>query len=198
MRLAVFVAALLLCVPLSSSGQALTPQTLLERGELRARVILETEPPLLQRAPLVLAVEVATPRWFSRGTRVADFRVPGAVLRPMSNFADNQTRRIDGASWTVQRWRYRIYAQDAGPLPLPALRVFVSVNTESDGSVEGELELRSPTLDIVAPAVAEIPRTGWLPEICRSASPGTGNWMNTDPEMRSPGRGVIAWRIRRR
>jgi hypothetical protein len=121
-----------------AATQSATPESLLASGELAAALVVDTEGPLYQRAPLVLAVEVATPRWFSRGTRVSSFRIPGAVLRPMSNFASNQSQRINGQTWSMQRWRFRVFPQEPGLLRIPELRVFVSVNTESDGNVEGE------------------------------------------------------------
>lgn len=120
-------------------------------GQLRARVLIETDPPHYQRAPLLLAVEVGTSRWFSGGTRVADFRVPGAVVLPASAFADNRSERIDGQTWTFQRWRFRLYAREPGALSLPPLRVSASVNHSSGDSVAGELVLETPTLDIRIP-----------------------------------------------
>jgi hypothetical protein len=100
-------------------------------------------------------VEIATARWFGRGTRVRDFRIPGAVLRPVSTFADNSSRRINGETWSVQRWRFRVFPRESGRLTIPQLRVFVSVNTETDGTVEGELTLPSTTARIVSPPGTE-------------------------------------------
>ena len=42
------------------------PQQLLASDDLRATLEIETAPPHYQRAPVVLAVEVATRRWFAR------------------------------------------------------------------------------------------------------------------------------------
>ncbi|MFT4768497.1 MAG: hypothetical protein ACI8RN_001634, partial [Glaciecola sp.] len=106
-------------------------------NQLRASVGIETQGELYQRAPFFLSVEIATARWFSRGTQVRDLRIPGAVVRPVSTFADNSSRRIEGETWSVQRWRFRVFPQDAGLLAIPGLRVFISVNTATDGAVEG-------------------------------------------------------------
>lgn len=136
-----------------SSGpvRALTPQDLINQGRLQVQAVYDSEPPYFQQAPLIMAVEIATPRWFGRGPRVRDFRVPGAVVLPVSSFADKLTRRVGGESWTVQRWRYRIFPREIGALKLPELSVFVSVNHESGAIVEGEIRLRPEAVKIVPP-----------------------------------------------
>lgn len=128
-----------------------TPAELLARGDLQARVTIDTQGALYQRAPFQLAVEIATPRWFSRGTRVRDFRIPGAVIKPVSSFADNMSQRIAGQTWSQQRWRFRVFPREDGELAIPSLTVFVSVNTETDGVVEGELTLDAPVPTILTP-----------------------------------------------
>lgn len=134
---------------------AVTLAELIARNELTAKILVETTEPLLQRAPLTLSVEVATQRWFSRGTQVRDFRIKDAVVRPYSSFADNQTLRENGSSWTVQTWRFRVYPQNPGVLTLPPLSVFISVNTDEHGDVAGELILQADPLAIVAPPGAD-------------------------------------------
>ncbi len=155
MRILTLGVLMLVGLAAHSAIAATTLEELLADGQLSAEVVVDTPPPLYQRAPIVLAVEVATPRWFSRGTRVRDFRVPGALVRPVSNFADNQSRRIDGDSWSVQRWRFRLFAQNPGPLSLPPLRVFVSVSTADHGVVDGELQLQPPVIKTIAPPGTE-------------------------------------------
>ncbi|MFT4872693.1 hypothetical protein [Congregibacter sp.] len=120
-------------------------------NQLRASVGIETQGELYQRAPFFLSVEIATARWFSRGTQVRDLRIPGAVVRPVSTFADNSSRRIEGETWSVQRWRFRVFPQDAGLLAIPGLRVFISVNTATDGAVEGDLLLDGTSAQIIPP-----------------------------------------------
>lgn len=150
-----------ICVALNlAPASAETLEGLIEQGRLQVSLGIETDPPYLQRTPVVLAVEIATPRWFSRGTRVRDFNIPTAVVRPVSNFADNQSRRIDGATWSAQRWRFRIFAQEPGRITVPALTLFASVNTEDAGVVEGELTLAALDIDIDAPRGA--PDAPWF------------------------------------
>lgn len=150
LRVPLGLAVLFLGLLFVATAQATTLDTLLENNQLRASVTIDTEGDLYQRAAFVLAVEVATPRWFSRGTRVDDFRVPGAVVRPISNFADNSSLRIAGETWSVQRWRFRVYPSEPGKLTFSPLKVFVSVNSDA-GVVEGTLKLAAPSVQIVPP-----------------------------------------------
>ena len=159
-RVTLLITALMLFVA-STTVRASTLEELLRTGELQAQVIVDSEAPYYQRAPIVIAVEVATPRWFSRGTRVQEFRIPNAIVRPVSSFADNQTRRINGQSWSAQRWRFRIYPLDSGDLVLPPISVNIAVNTEAHGNVEGELELRGPGLEVeIPPGLGDV--TDWV------------------------------------
>ncbi|MEM8550406.1 MAG: hypothetical protein AAGF10_06410, partial [Verrucomicrobiota bacterium] len=158
-RLPLLITAVMLFV--ATTVQASTLEELLRTGELQAQVIVDSEAPFYQRAPIVVAVEVATPRWFSRGTRVQEFRIPNAIVRPVSSFADNQTRRINGQSWSAQRWRFRIYPLDSGDLVLPPISVNIAVNTEAHGNVEGELELTGPGLEVeIPPGLGDV--TDWV------------------------------------
>ncbi|WOJ96308.1 hypothetical protein R0137_13775 [Congregibacter brevis] len=134
---------------------AMTLEQLREDDMLRTSVTVDSNDGLYQRAPFVLVIEVATARWFSRGTRVEDFRIPGAVVRPVSNFADNSSRRINGETWSIQRWRFRVFPREAGILDIPPLELFASVNTATDGTVEGDLKLDPLQVEIQRPAEAD-------------------------------------------
>lgn len=135
--------------------QGQTLEDLIAAGQLEARVIVETAEPLFQRAPIVIAVEVGTPYRFERGTAVRDFGVGGALVRPVSKFALNETRRRDGERWAFQRLRFRLYAERTGLLELPPLRAVIAVETETQGLVEGTLRLPVPALTIESPPGTE-------------------------------------------
>lgn len=131
---------------------AQTLDELLADGQLEARLVLESKPPHIQKAPIIMAVEIGTPRWFARGTRINQFRIPGAIVRSVSAFADNQSERRGNTSWSLQRWRYRVYAQKPGRLSVPAVTVRVAVNHAEHGEVSGELALPGIKIDIQSPA----------------------------------------------
>lgn len=136
-----------------------TIEDLITAGELEARAIVQTPAPLFQKSPVVIAVEVGTPSRFSkRGTRVRDFTVPGTLVRPISKFAFNETRRRGGDSWAFQSWRFELYSERSGTLSVPSLTTFISVETGTNGVVEGEMKLQVPPLEIeIPPGTEELP-----------------------------------------
>ncbi|GAB5415214.1 MAG: hypothetical protein Cons2KO_28170 [Congregibacter sp.] len=136
---------------LSGSAHASTVEELLTNGQLEARLVIETAEPFYQKAPIIIAIEIGTPRWFARGTRVSSFRVAGAIVRPVSSFADNQTQRRADASWSFQRWRYRVYPQQTGTLERPPISASVSINTADEGIVSGDVRLAAVRLDVTSP-----------------------------------------------
>jgi hypothetical protein len=146
---------LILVLAIAQVTQAATIKSLISVGELEARTVVQTPAPLLQKAPIVIAVEVSTAHRFKHGTRVRDFTVPGALMRPISKFAFNETRRRGGDTWAFQTLRFRLYPERAGSLRTPALTTFVSVETETHGVVEGEVNLQVPPLEVEAPTGTE-------------------------------------------
>ncbi len=139
----------------AAPGVELTLGELEARGDLRASLQIETPGPYYQRAPLILAIDIATTQAFRRGTRVPGLRIPGALLRPVSSFALNSSERRDGRDWVSQRWRYRVYPRQAGPLPIPPVRVQLFLKDSGGQAIDGELELRHPELVIEAPPGVE-------------------------------------------
>ena len=146
---------LVLVLAIARVAQAETIEGLMAAGELEARVVVETPAPLFQKAPIVIAVEVGTPHRFKRGTRVRNFTVPGILIRPVSEFAFNETRRRGGDSWAFQSWRFQLHSERAGALRIPALTTFISVDTETHGVLEGEVKLQVPSLEIEVPPGTE-------------------------------------------
>ncbi len=147
--------SLFLVLVIAGVARGETIEGLIASGELEARVVVKTPAPHLQKAPVEIAVEVGTARWFKRGTRVRDFTVPGTLVRPSSKFAFNETRRREGDTWSFQSWSFRLYAERTGTLRPPAVTTFISVDTETHGVVEGEIQLPVPPLNIEAPPGTE-------------------------------------------
>jgi hypothetical protein len=86
---------------------------------------------------------------------VRDFTVPGTLVRPVSKFAFNETRRRRGNSWAFQSWRFELYSERAGTLLTPVLTTSISVETGTNGVVEGEIKLQVPPLEIEIPPGTE-------------------------------------------
>ncbi|MCH1491444.1 MAG: hypothetical protein L7T24_02735 [Luminiphilus sp.] len=75
-----------------------------------------------------LEVTVATPRWFTAGTRIKLPEVPGLILLQNQDFAANATERRGGESWTVQRWSLDVFVTRPGSITIPPLQVSVAVS----------------------------------------------------------------------
>lgn len=155
MRYAGKLVCLIFGISVIHVAQAETIEDLIAAGELEARIVIKTPEPHFQKAPIVFAVEVGTSRWFKRGTRVRDFTIPGCMVRPVSKFAFNETRRRGGDTWSFQNWSFQLFSERTGNLSTPELTTFISVDTELYGVVEGEISLQIPPLKITAPPGTE-------------------------------------------
>ena len=87
-----------------------------------------------------LEVTVATPRWFTAGTRIKLPEVPGLLLLQNQDFAANASERRNGESWTVQRWFIDVFATKPGTAIIPPLGVSVSVSKSTQETVTSELK----------------------------------------------------------
>ena len=152
---------LILLLATAQVVQAETIEGLLDAGELEARAVVKTPTPHFQKAPIEIVVEVGSPYRFDRVIRVRDFTVPGSMVRRTTKSAFNETRRRDGDSWNFQSLRFELHSERDGRLLLPTLTAFISVKTEANGLVEGEVKLPVPPLEIeVPPGTEDLPILG--------------------------------------
>jgi hypothetical protein len=156
-----FTSMLTVLLLLTQGAQAETIEGLISAGQLEVHAALETPAPHFQKAPIVIAVEVGTPALFKRGTRVRSFSVAGAVVRPVSKFALNESRRRDGETWAFQTLRFQIYAERTGVLNIPALMTSIAVKHETHGVVEGEVSLEVSPIEVEVPPGTEA-LTDWV------------------------------------
>lgn len=78
-----------------------------------------------------LYIEVATPRWFTGGTRIGSVEIDNVVVLRREKFAVNSTRVQDQQTWTVQLWTLTLYPQSAGDYIVPEITLEVSVADEN-------------------------------------------------------------------
>ncbi|MDN3616603.1 BatD family protein [Vibrio gallaecicus] len=93
---------------------------------------------------IILYIEVATPRWFTGGTRISSIEIPNVVAKQRNQLATNFTeRRVTkekGAqTWSHQRWEITLYPQDVGQYWVPQTSVRVQVSAPDGSNVTGEL-----------------------------------------------------------
>lgn len=134
-------------------ARAETLEPLINAGELQVRLVLESEQPHYQKAPLVLALEVGSVHRFKRGIRLRDFTVPGVLVSTISALPFNETRRINGDAWAFQTLRFTLYPEQTGRLQLPELTALIALEIDSQATAEqntisGEIDLGLPALTI--------------------------------------------------
>jgi hypothetical protein len=140
----------LLCI-VSLPVFSVTLEQLQEQGHIAISYQLSPSDQAIQYQPVTIEIEIATNRWFSRGTRVENLDIDGAVVNRMGSLSTNSSSQRAGVTWAVQLWTLVIYPQKPGVLNIPAIDLFVSVNTESDPQVEGIIRLSEKTLEVVVP-----------------------------------------------
>ncbi|MGB0936262.1 MAG: BatD family protein [Colwellia sp.] len=130
---------LLMCLTSVKLAYANTIETLVEEDQLSVTAKIRTENDPIVGQPIILSIEVATNRWFSAGTRINAFKVADAVVLASSEIAINSSKRINSETWSTQTREITLYPTRQGEYQLPAIEVFISVNTEQYGIVEGTI-----------------------------------------------------------
>ncbi|MEM1110798.1 MAG: hypothetical protein AAGI11_02725 [Pseudomonadota bacterium] len=128
----------------------LTPQELLARGDLALTTSVEPAAGAVPGQRMRLIIEIATPRWFSGGTRITPPEVPGLVVVQTNAFAVNASERRAGSTWVVQRWSLDLFPQREGRFDIPPVRLQISVNAP-DGEVSGELNTQALSFNVQLP-----------------------------------------------
>ncbi|MGY3947055.1 protein BatD [Aeromonas allosaccharophila] len=94
----------------------------------------ENNAPYAVNQQITLYLELATNRWFTAGTRIGQFELPGVMVKQRSELATNFTQRQDGETWSHQRWELTLYPQQSGQFEIPAIAVRVTVAQPDGGS----------------------------------------------------------------
>jgi hypothetical protein len=126
-------------------------QTLISENSLSVDMRLMSTGPIIANQPVLFEVEVATKRWFSKGTFLVYPSVKDAVMLPAGRFGINGTKKINGATWVTQTREITLYATLPGAYVLPPVEVQVSVDTESDGVVQGSFYTKPLSFTVVVP-----------------------------------------------
>ncbi|RIZ55018.1 BatD family protein [Vibrio sp. PID23_8] len=88
---------------------------------------------------VILYIEVATPRWFTGGTRIGSVEVPNVIAKQRNQLATNYTERKGGQTWSRQRWEVTLYPQVSGQFVIPPVAVGVQVSAPDGSKVAGTL-----------------------------------------------------------
>ncbi|MCV5803009.1 BatD family protein, partial [Escherichia coli] len=77
---------------------------------------------------VILTIEVATPRWFTGGTRIGNIEIPNVIAKQRNQLATNFTEQKEGQTWSRQRWEVTLYPQASGDFVIPPVAVGVQVS----------------------------------------------------------------------
>lgn len=131
---------LLLISTLSTHIYALEIDELLDSDQLKIESWLSTKEnkgsPVAINEQVVLYVDIATNRWFTRGTDFGHIEVQNLVIPPRSTQATNYTERESSETWSHQRWEIRLFPQATGEYLVPSIPVNIQVST-TEGNVAG-------------------------------------------------------------
>jgi len=142
---------ILLILVASTSSYAMTIDELIAENKLSIKTDIRQDEQHIIGQPLVVAIEVATNRWFAKGTQIRRFELADTIVLANSEISINGTKTVDGQTWSTQTREITLYPRRHGNYTLPAITVQVSVNTASHGVVEGTIETKPQDFTITLP-----------------------------------------------
>ncbi len=101
---------------------------------------------------VILTIEVATPRWFTTGTRIGGIDIQNVIAKQRNPLATNYTERKGGQIWSRQRWEITIYPQVSGLFVIPPVAVDVSVSASDGSTISGTLYTQPISFQAVMPS----------------------------------------------
>ncbi len=146
--------SLLLCFvvlsPLAIAAQNVND--LVDQGKLSISINIVQEEQQIVGQALIISIEIATDRWFAKGSNVQGFSLKNVIMQANNTITINGSKRINGQTWASQIHEITLYPTRAGNYSLPALNVDVSINTENDGIISGVLSTQEASFTIALPS----------------------------------------------
>ncbi|MGL1957173.1 MAG: hypothetical protein OCD00_07655 [Colwellia sp.] len=146
-RLCTFILLMLIISP----SLAVSVADLVANNALTVKARLSHHEIITARTPITISVEVATNRWFAKGTRIVDFTLAQTIVLPFNELAINGTKKIKGTTWATQIREITLYPMKTGVYHIPAITISVSVNTEKNGIVSGIISTKSLEFEVSKP-----------------------------------------------
>ena len=146
------IIVVILCLYLTSFYSiAASLDDLINNNELTINTRVKSQEQQIVKQPLIIEIEVATNRWFAKGTQVENFELSEAIMLANSKTSINGTKQINGQTWSTQTHEITLYPTRAGQYNLPPILVNVSVNTQDSTTVEGVLKTTEQQFTISLP-----------------------------------------------
>ncbi|WP_083439964.1 BatD family protein [Vibrio hepatarius] len=111
---------------------------------------------------VILNIEVATPRWFTGGTRIGAIDVANLIAKQRNQLATNFTDRKRDQTWSRQRWEVTLYPQASGSFVIPPVPVWVKVSAPDGSNVAGTLYTPPLQFDAALPTGLISDQTPWF------------------------------------
>ncbi|MDH5894378.1 BatD family protein [Vibrio splendidus] len=101
---------------------------------------------------VILNIEVATPSWLTGGTRIGSIEIPNVIAKQRNQLATNYTERVNGTTWSRQRWEVTLYPMTSGEFVIPTVPVRVQVSAPDGSNVGGTLYTQSIKFEASLPS----------------------------------------------
>ncbi len=128
-----------------------TVDDLVSQGKLTITLQLNHKEQQIVGQALVLSIEVATDRWFAKGSHIKNFSLANIVILANNITTINGSKHINGQTWATQTHELTLYPTKPGTYQVPPVQLYVSVNTENNGIINGELTTKASQFKIVLP-----------------------------------------------
>ncbi len=143
--------AILLILVTSLNSHAISLDELIADNKLTIETSIKQDQQQIVGQPLVINIEVATNRWFAKGTQIKGFELADTIILANSEISINGTKNIDGQTWSTQTREITLYPRRHGEYILASITVQISVNTENNGIVEGAIKTKPQHFTISLP-----------------------------------------------
>ncbi len=112
----------------------------------------DSKPQFSVNEQIILNIDVATPRWFTEGTRIGRVEIENVIVKQRNQLATNYTERKGGETWSRQRWEITLYPQVSGQFIIPPIAVDVTVSAPDGSTVSGTLYTQPIPFEAVIPS----------------------------------------------
>ena len=75
----------------------------------------------------------------NRRTRIGSIEIPNVIAKQRNQLATNYTERVNGTTWSRQRWEVTLYPMTSGEFVIPTVPVRVQVSAPDGSNVGGTL-----------------------------------------------------------
>ncbi len=89
--------------------------------------------------PVILTIDIATPRWFTDGTVIETISIPNLIAQQRNLQATNYSQMEGEQTWSHQRWEIPLFAQQSGQFVVPSIGIKITVSVATGKNVHGVL-----------------------------------------------------------